>query len=65
MPCTKESLLIVDDEPSIRESLSWVLTEIGYSVRVAEDGLSALHRDPEGDSGYDPLRPQHAGHDWI
>jgi CheY-like chemotaxis protein len=36
------TLLIVDDEPSIRESLSQVLTEIGYSVRSAEDGFSAL-----------------------
>lgn len=36
------TLLIVDDEPSIRESLSLVLTEIGYSVRSAEDGFSAL-----------------------
>ena len=42
MPCTKEKLLIVDDEPSIRESLLWVLTEIRYSVRAAGDGLSAL-----------------------
>jgi CheY-like chemotaxis protein len=42
MPCTKERLLIVDDEPSIRESLSSVLTEIGYPVRAAEDGFSAL-----------------------
>ncbi|MGA3033696.1 MAG: response regulator [Terracidiphilus sp.] len=42
MPCTKERLLIVDDEPSIRTSLSWLLSEIGYSVRAAEDGLSAL-----------------------
>ncbi len=42
MPCTKERLLIVDDEPSVRDSMSWVLTEIGYSVRAAEDGLSAL-----------------------
>ena len=36
------TLLIVDDEPSIRESLSHVLTEIGYRVRSAEDGFSAL-----------------------
>jgi|ERR1017187_759124 CheY-like chemotaxis protein len=36
------SLLIVDDEPSIRYSLSCVLTEIGYQVRSAEDGISAL-----------------------
>jgi len=42
MPCTKERLLIVDDEPLIRESLSSVLTEVGYPVRAAEDGFSAL-----------------------
>jgi len=35
-------LLIVDDEPSIRYSLSCVLAEIGYDVRSAEDGFSAL-----------------------
>jgi CheY-like chemotaxis protein len=35
-------LLIVDDEPSIRYSLTCVLTEIGYDVRSAEDGFSAL-----------------------
>jgi len=35
-------LLIVDDEPSIRTSMSMVLTEIGYSVRSAQDGFSAL-----------------------
>jgi CheY-like chemotaxis protein len=42
MPNTQATLLIVDDEPAIRESLSQVLTEIGYSVRFAEDGFSAL-----------------------
>lgn len=35
-------LLIVDDDPSIRASLSEVLTEIGFSVRLATDGFSAL-----------------------
>jgi CheY-like chemotaxis protein len=35
-------LLIVDDETSIRMSLSYVLAEVGYSVRSAEDGFSAL-----------------------
>jgi len=43
MPWSNERLLIVDDDSSIRESLSLVLTEIGYSVRAAEDGFSALH----------------------
>src|SRR5271165_2973391 len=42
MPDTQAKLLIVDDEPSIRTSLSHVLGEIGYSVRTAEDGFSAL-----------------------
>ncbi len=34
--------LIVDDEPSIRMSLSHLFTEMGYQVRTAEDGFSAL-----------------------
>ncbi|MGD0892024.1 MAG: response regulator [Terracidiphilus sp.] len=42
MPDTKAKLLIVDDEPSIRTSLSMVLSEIGYCVRTAGDGLEAL-----------------------
>jgi len=42
MPNTLATLLIADDEPPIRESLSLVLTEIGYRVRLAEDGFSAL-----------------------
>lgn len=43
MPNTKARLLIVDDEPSIRMSMALILAEIGYHVRSAEDGLSALH----------------------
>lgn len=42
MPNAKPSLLIVDDESSVRTSLSCVLAAIGYRVRTAEDGLSAL-----------------------
>jgi DNA-binding NtrC family response regulator len=42
MPETKAKLLIVDDEPSIRSSMSAVLAEIGYGVRCAEDGFAAL-----------------------
>jgi CheY-like chemotaxis protein len=42
MPCLKEKLLVVDDEASIRRSMSDVLGEIGFRVRSAEDGLSAL-----------------------
>jgi CheY-like chemotaxis protein len=43
MPDTSAKLLIVDDEPLIQMSMSRVLTEIGYRVRSASDGFSALH----------------------
>jgi CheY-like chemotaxis protein len=36
------TLLIVDDEPSIRQLLSQMLNEIGYRARCAEDGFTAL-----------------------
>jgi CheY-like chemotaxis protein len=39
---TQPKLLIVDDEPAIRTSISHVLAEVGYHARVAEDGFSAL-----------------------
>lgn len=42
MPCTKASLLIVDDEPSIRTLLSEVLTEGGYAVRSTSNCFSAF-----------------------
>ena len=42
MCCLKEKLLIVDDEASIRRSMSDMLAEIGFRVRCAENGLSAL-----------------------
>jgi CheY-like chemotaxis protein len=36
------NLLVVDDEPSIRITMVQMLTDIGYFVRSAEDGFSAL-----------------------
>ena len=42
MTCTKERFLIVDDDPLIRTSMTHLFTELGYSVRSAEDGFSAL-----------------------
>ena len=35
-------ILVVDDEPSIREILSDVLTDAGYTVETAPDGRTAL-----------------------
>jgi CheY-like chemotaxis protein len=42
MPDAKTKLLIVDDEAVIRMSLTAVFTELGYTVRSAHDGFSAL-----------------------
>jgi len=39
---TSGTILIVDDDPAIRTSMSLCLHEIGYSVRTAEDGIEAL-----------------------
>ena len=38
----KLKLLIVDDEVSLRTSLFQIFTAFGYSVKSAEDGISAL-----------------------
>ncbi len=37
-------ILVVDDEPAIRELLSEILTDTGYRVSCAEDGRQALDR---------------------
>jgi CheY-like chemotaxis protein len=37
-----KTVLVVDDKECIRSSMSMVLEELGYSVRTAEDGHSAL-----------------------
>lgn len=42
MTVPKARILIVDDEASIRVTMSQVLTGVGYQVRSAEEGFSAL-----------------------
>ena len=42
MPHSPAGLLIADDEPAIRLSMSLLLSELGYRVRSAADGFSAL-----------------------
>lgn len=37
-----QQILVVDDEPSIRESLALLLSLAGYEVATAEDGFDAL-----------------------
>lgn len=43
MTCaSKRPILVVDDEPSIRESLAMLLGYSGYDVSTAKDGFAAL-----------------------
>jgi CheY-like chemotaxis protein len=38
----KQTILVVDDEPDVREFLSSYLEDVGYSVQIAEDGNAAM-----------------------
>jgi CheY-like chemotaxis protein len=38
----KARVLIVDDSPTVRSTLEWLLCDQGYMVAVAQDGLEAL-----------------------
>ena len=42
MPYAKARVLVVDDKESIRTTISLLLDEMGYEVRTANDGFSAL-----------------------
>jgi CheY-like chemotaxis protein len=39
-------ILVVDDEPSIRQTATLLLSSKGYEVQVAEDGFAALVLSP-------------------
>ena len=44
-----QNILVVDDEPDVRDSVKYVLDCAGYSVRTAEsatDALAELARTP-------------------
>jgi CheY-like chemotaxis protein len=44
MPSAKATILIVDDEPELRECLSQIFTARGHCVSSAHDGFSALDK---------------------
>jgi len=39
---TTQTILVVDDDPAIRDSVGTLLGEAGYAVRTAKDGEDAL-----------------------
>ena len=71
------SVLVVDDEPNIVQSLDFLRTAAGFEVRVARDGDTALaavaERIPDlvlldvmipGRDGYEVCREIRANPDW-
>lgn len=60
------SILVVDDDPSIRSLLEQEFTEAGYTVRLAADGREALQRVREEKPGLvvlDVMMPEMNGFD--
>jgi len=45
-----KSVLVVDDDPDIRELITWKLGQAGYSTMVAADGEAGLAAVKAGDS---------------
>jgi CheY-like chemotaxis protein len=39
---SKHRILVVDDEPTVRDSLAMLLSSVGYEVAIAEDGFDGL-----------------------
>mgnify|MGYP001309701058 CR=1 FL=1 len=39
---SKRQILVVDDNPSVRETIAMLLVSAGYDVAAAEDGFAAL-----------------------
>jgi two-component system, cell cycle sensor histidine kinase and response regulator CckA len=48
LPQGRGRILVVDDEPQVREVISRILTACGYAVVLAENGREALSRFAQG-----------------
>src|SRR5215813_3258133 len=64
----KSKVLVVDDEPAIREVLEMILQEWGYEVRLASDGMEAKETVESFDPDIvisDVVMPQLSGLDLL
>jgi DNA-binding NtrC family response regulator len=50
-----ETVLLVDDEPALRNAVRRILEQNGYKVTVAADGLEALKTGHDHQEGFDLL----------
>jgi CheY-like chemotaxis protein len=63
-----KTILIVDDEPNVRQYLSTVLRDAGFNVETAGDGEEALemiHKSPPDFISLDLIMPRKSGHKLL
>jgi CheY-like chemotaxis protein len=64
-PASNKTILVVDDEPNVRDYLRTVLEDAGFQVLTAEDGEQALEMiqsDPPDLISLDLIMPRRSGH---
>lgn len=65
----KDTVLIIEDEAPIRESMETVLKDAGFEVGTAKDGVEAFHflsENPETDLiTLDLLMPNMSGYEFL
>ena len=51
LPHGAETILLVEDDPSLREAASTLLTRLGYTIVAAANGIEALNMQRQSDIG--------------
>jgi CheY-like chemotaxis protein len=62
------TVLVVDDEPDVRDYLSQILRDAGFNVRTARDGgeaLEMIRADPPDFVSLDLVMPRKSGHKLL
>lgn len=60
-----KKILVVDDEPNVRDYLAQILLDAGFTVVTAKDGIEAMEiirRDPPDFISLDLVMPKKSGH---
>jgi CheY-like chemotaxis protein len=68
MRAQDKTVLVVDDEPDVRDYLSQILEDAGFNVRTAADGSEALamiRADPPDFVSLDLVMPKKSGHKLL
>lgn len=63
-----KTVLVVDDEPNVRDYLAQILRDAGFTVRTAGDGHEALdmiHRERPDFISLDLVMPRKSGHKLL